>query len=56
MEQKIGEGKQKLKKKGEWDKRGQGVGAVKRGAGPPLRTMILLVLIWVGFLGARFEG
>ena len=39
MEQKRGEGKKTLKRE---DKLGQGVGALKRGAGTPLRTMDLL--------------
>ena len=39
MEQKRWEGTQKLKKKGGGGKLGQGVGALKRGAGTPWRTM-----------------
>ena len=42
MEQKRGEGKQRFKKGG--GKLGQGVGALKREAGTPLRIMFILIL------------
>ena len=56
MEQKRGEGKQRFYKGG---KLGQGVDALKRGAGTPLGTMLInieissFIFYWVRYMSSR---